>query len=109
MEQLQRLAEVIAGTYLEGLIRDSGSDRVEHNGVSGKVSSPLLASGLIDNVISAARDLCIAEDYQREAYKMLMEMISFDGPQYQLTQHGRAVIDTMNSLALAKKCKLPTH
>ncbi|WP_240152418.1 hypothetical protein [Erwinia amylovora] len=47
MEQPQRLADVIAGTYLKGLIRGSDSDRVGHNGISGKVSSPLLASGLI--------------------------------------------------------------
>ncbi|MFR3743744.1 MAG: hypothetical protein ACLTYF_31720, partial [Escherichia sp.] len=38
----------------------------------------------------------------REAYRMLMNFISFDGPEYRLTEHGRLVINLLNTNALKK-------
>lgn len=101
MEQLQRLAEVIAETYIRDLHRETGDNVITVDGISGNVEKHLLTSGLMDNTISAARNTCDAA-FEREAYKMLMAFISFDGPEYQLTDHGRQVITAMNFIALTK-------
>ncbi|KMK44126.1 hypothetical protein [Pluralibacter gergoviae] len=101
MEQLQRLAEVIAETYIRDLRRETGGNAITVDGLSGNVEKLFLASGLVDNAVSAARTLSGAA-YEGEAYKMLMEFISFDGPEYLLTEHGRQVIAAMNALALKK-------
>lgn len=108
MEQLQRLAEVIAETYIRDLRRETGDNVITVDGVSGNVEKHLLASGLMDNTISAARNTCDAA-FEREAYKMLMAFISFDGPEYRLTEHGVNVINSMNTLALKKKSAMPIH
>ena len=101
MEQLQRLAETIAETYIRDLRRETGSNVLTVDGASGNVERHLLASGLVDNTISAARSTYDAA-YEREAYKMLMDFISLDGPEYQLTDHGKRVITAMNFIALTK-------
>lgn len=46
MEQLQRLAEVIAETYIRDLRRETGSNVLTVDGVSGCVEAPLLSAGL---------------------------------------------------------------
>ena len=55
MEQLQRLAEVIAETYIRDLRRETGSNVLTVDGVSGCVEAPLSA-GLVDNAVSASKD-----------------------------------------------------
>ncbi len=105
IEQLQRLAEAIADTYVRDLKRETGGNTVEHNGVSGTVESHLLASGLVDNAMAAASGLNNAADPIAEAYKLLMDLISLDGREYQLTEHGRNVINTANRIALTKNRK----
>ena len=106
MEQLQRLAEVIAETYIRDLRRETGDNVITVDGVSGYVERHLLASGLVDNTISAARNTCDAA-YGREAYKMLMSFISLDGPEYRLTEHGVHIINFMTIQALRKKPVMP--
>ncbi|WP_455817096.1 hypothetical protein [Pseudomonas cerasi] len=108
MEQLQRLAETIAETYIRGRIREHGNAQFTHNGKTGEVRSELLASGLVDNCVYAARNSGKA-DYEREAYSMLMEMISLDGREYQVTNHGLNVIDNMHRIALAKTAPRASH
>ncbi|AIQ99028.1 hypothetical protein LG71_03500 [Pluralibacter gergoviae] len=108
MEQLQRLAEVIAEIYIRDLRRETGGNSITVDGVSGNVEKHLLTSGLMDNTISAARSTCGAA-FEREAYKMLMAFISFDGPEYRLTEHGVHVINTMHTLALKKKSVMTIH
>ena len=101
MEQLQRPAEVIAETYIRDLRRETGSNVLSIDGVSGNVEKHLLAAGLVDNTIYAAKDEYGAT-FEREAYRMLMNFISFDGPEYRLTEHGRLVITLLNTNALKK-------
>ncbi|TKJ94574.1 hypothetical protein [Erwinia persicina] len=108
MEQLQRLAETIAETYIRDRIREHGNSQFTHNGKTGEVRSELLASGLVDNCVYAARNSGKA-DYEREAYSMLMEMISLDGREYQVTNHGLNVIDNMHRTALAKTAPRASH
>lgn len=106
MEQLQRLAETIADTYLRDLKRDTGSNVVEYGGVRGCVERHLLASGLVDNAIYAFRD---DADKERAAYNSLLDCISFIGPEYRLTEFGYEVINTMHRKALQKKSKPVVH
>lgn len=101
MEQLQRLAEVIAETYIRDLHRETGSNILTLDGVSGRVEVPLLSAGLVDNTVSLAKDK-YGSAFERKAYRMLMEFISFDGPEYQLTEHGRHVMTVMNTISLKK-------
>lgn len=101
MEQLQRLAETIAETYIRDLIRNNGTADFTHGDAKGTVTRELLSSGLVDNCVSYARRRGIA-DHEREAYRLLMDMISLDGPEYQVTNHGRDVIDYMTRKALSK-------
>ncbi|AHW87586.1 hypothetical protein [Klebsiella michiganensis] len=54
MEQLQRLAEVIAETYIRDLRRETGSNILSIDGVSGNVEKHLLAAGLIGITITRA-------------------------------------------------------
>lgn len=100
MEQLQRLAEAIADTYLRELNREQGSALITYNGNTGKVNRELLASGLLDNCIFVAKK-AQAEDFERESYIMLSNMLYLAGPEYQITQHGRDVIETMHRNALS--------
>ncbi len=108
MEQLQRLAETIAETYIRELIRDNGNAQFTHNDKTGEVRRELLASGLVDNCVYAARNSGKV-DYEREAYSMLMEMISLDGSEYQVTNHGLNVIENMHRNALAKTALRVSH
>ncbi|MFB5173281.1 hypothetical protein AAIO65_11975 [Erwinia amylovora] len=108
MEQLQRLAETIAETYIRDLNRSNGNAIITHNEQTGKVKREHLASGLVDNCIYAAKNLN-RENFEREAYVMLGELISLDGREYQITRHGKAVIDTLNRSALSKGTKRVSH
>lgn len=108
MEQLQRLAETIAETYIRDRIREHGNAQFTHNGKTGEVRRELLASGLVDNCVYAARSSGKV-DYEREAYTMLMEMISLDGREYQVTNHGLNVIESMQRIALAKSSPRVSH
>ncbi|AXW85749.1 hypothetical protein CKQ53_01300 [Lonsdalea britannica] len=108
MEQLQRLAEAIADAYIRDLVRVSGSAQFSHVGKEGVVRRELLASGLVDNSVYAAR-LNGKVDYERAAYPMLMRMISLDGKEYQVTNHGKNIIDGMLRLALTKSAIRVSH
>ncbi|HBZ16805.1 MAG TPA: hypothetical protein DEO73_13720 [Pantoea sp.] len=108
MEQLQRLAETIADTYIRDRIREHGNAHFSHNGKTGEVRRELLASGLVDNCVYAARNSGKV-DYEREAYSMLMEMISLDGREYQVTKHGLCEIENMHRNALAKTALRVSH
>ncbi|WP_105577248.1 hypothetical protein [Cronobacter sakazakii] len=108
MEQLQRLAETIAETYIRELIREHGNAQFTHNGKTGEVRRELLASGLVDNCVYAARSSGKV-NYEREAYTMLMEMISLDGREYQVTSHGLNVIESMHRIALKKAATRINH
>ncbi|WP_312053508.1 hypothetical protein [Pantoea brenneri] len=108
MEQLQRLAETIAETYIRDLIREHGNAQFTHKGKIGEVRRELLASELVDNCVYAARTSGKA-DYEREAYTMLMEIISLDGKKYQVTNHGLNVIEYMHRIALDKTAPRISH
>lgn len=102
MEQLQRLADEIAETYISNLVKETGINIIEHNGVRGDVVKTLLASGLVDNAVSAAKNLVATSSYESEAYKMLMNLICLDGRNRTITPHGIEVINLMNRKALSK-------
>jgi len=102
MEQLQRLADEIAETYITQLIRETGSSFIEYNNVRGEVVKTFLASGLLDNAVNAAKSLLGAASYENEAYKMLVGLISFNGPNRTITELGIKVISLMNRKALSK-------
>lgn len=108
MEQLQRLAETIAETYIRDLNRSHGNALIIHDDQAGEVKREQLASGLVDNCIYAAKNLN-RENFEHEAYIMLGELISLDGREYQITRHGNAVIDTMSRSALSKGVKRVSH
>lgn len=108
MEQLQRLAETIADTYIRDRIREHGDNKFTHEGKTGEISRELLASGLVDNCVYAAKRNGKV-DYEREAYAMLMEMISLDGREYQVTSHGLNVIDNMHRIAVRKATARVNH
>lgn len=108
MEQLQRLAEAIADTYIRDRIREHGNNIFTHEGKTGDISRDLLSSGLVDNCIYAAKSNGKI-DYEREAYSMLMAMISLDGREYQVTDHGITLIDNMHRIALRKAAALVKH
>jgi len=108
MNQLQRLAETIAETYIRDRIREHGNAQFTHSGRTGEVRRELLASGLVDTCVYAARISCRA-DYEREAYTMLMEMISLDGREYQVTNHGMNIIENMHRKALDKTTPRVSH
>ena len=105
MEQLQILANVIAETYIRDLMRITGKATKTYEGTTGEVNLLLLSTGLVDNAVWAARNETISKDYVREAYKMLMAMISLDGAEYRLTVHGSEVIEVMTRAALRKNQK----
>lgn len=108
MEQLQRLADVIAETYIRVLRRETGNTVITWNGISGSVEKYLLAAGLVDNSVSAAKKQYGAT-FEREAYQMLLRLISFDGPEYRLTEHGTYVINFMTTKALKKQSATTIH
>lgn len=108
MEQIQRLAESIADTYIRELLRSNGNTTFTHGGKTGVVRRELLASGLVDNCVYAARSTG-KSDYEREAYTMLCEMISLDGREYQITHHGNAVIESLHRAALTKSVPVISH
>ena len=87
MEQLTRLADTIAETYVRELERVTGGNTVEYNGVSGQVVPHKLSSGLVDNVISAVRE---DADKEASAYKLLVRLIDIHGREYRITAHGSA-------------------
>jgi len=62
----------------------------------------------LDNCVYAARTSGKV-DYEREAYTMLMEMISLDGREYQVTNHGLNVIENMHRIALNKTAPRISH
>lgn len=95
MEQLQRLPEVIADTYIRDIIRETGKAVFTHNTKTGEIKRDFLASGLVDNSVYAAKQTG-KSDYHREAHAMLCDMISLDGRAYQITPHGIEVIETMH-------------
>lgn len=51
MEQLQRLAETIADTYIRDRIREHGNIKFTHGGKTGEISRELLSSSLLDNCV----------------------------------------------------------
>ncbi|MDQ6191558.1 hypothetical protein M3O75_17940 [Klebsiella pneumoniae] len=53
----------------------------------------------MDNSVSAAKNQYGAT-FEREAYQMLLRLISLDGPEYRLTEHGAYVITFMTTKAL---------
>lgn len=108
MEQLQRLAETIADTYIRDRIREHGNTKFTHGGKTGEISRELLSSSLLDNCVYAAKSNGKV-DYEREAYSMLMAMISLDGREYQLTDHGVDLIDNMHKIALRKAAAFIKH
>ncbi|WP_375042340.1 hypothetical protein, partial [Klebsiella pneumoniae] len=108
MEQLQRLAEAIAETYIRDLRRETGDNVITVDGVSGNVETHLLAAGLVDNSVSAAKNQYGAT-FEREAYQMLLRLISLDGPEYRLTEHGAYVITFMTTKALKKQSSTTVH
>ncbi|EPU3947305.1 hypothetical protein K5R89_17070 [Klebsiella sp. TF21-TM] len=108
MEQLQRLAEAIAETYIRDLRRETGDNVITVDGVSGNVETHLLAAGLVDNSVSAAKNQYGAT-FEREAYQMLLRLISLDGPEYRLTEHGAYVITFMTTQALKKQSSTTVH
>lgn len=108
MKQLHCLAETIASTYVRDLFRVNKNYNFSHNGKVGEVRIELLASGLVDNCLQAAR-MRGRLDYEREAYSMLMRMISLGGPEYQVTNHGLDVITTLCRAALSKDTAITKH
>ncbi|WP_239952719.1 hypothetical protein [Pantoea sp. Z09] len=108
MEQLQRLAEAVADAYLHNRLREHGNTQFSHDGKTGEVRRDLLASGLVDNCVYAARNSGKV-DYEREAYSMLMEMISLDGREHQITNYGLSLIDNMHRIALKKAAARINH
>ncbi|HBU7752380.1 TPA: hypothetical protein MC892_005174 [Klebsiella pneumoniae] len=108
MEQLQRLAEAIAETYIRDLRRETGDNVITVDGVSGNVETHLLAAALVDNSVSAAKNQYGAT-FEREAYQMLLRLISLDGPEYRLTEHGAYVITFMTTKALKKQSSTTVH
>lgn len=108
MEQLQRLAEAVADAYLRNRLREHGNTQFSHDGKTGEIRRDLLASGLVDNCVYAARNSGKA-DYEQEAYSMLMEMISLDGREYRITDHGLNVIEHMHRIALVKATPRVNH
>ena len=53
------------------------------------------------NSVSAAKNQYGAT-FEREAYQMLLRLISLDGQEYRLTEHGRHVITVMSTISLKK-------
>jgi len=108
VEQLQRLAYVIVETHIRDLKRKNGNATLSYAGNQGEVNRDQLASGLVDNCLYAARNLGCG-DLDRESYLMLCDMISLDGPEYQITSHGEEVLETMHRHALSKPAKRINH
>lgn len=108
MEQLQRLADVIAQTYVDSLRMESGSDLLTVNGITGRVDKTLLMAGLLDNAISAAKDTH-GDNYERHAHAMLMRLINLQGREYLLTPHGVHTITYMLALSLGRQTPIIKH
>lgn len=108
MEQLQRLAETIAETYIRDLKRNNGTNEVFVDGFSGKVEPHLLASGLVDNIIHYAKGK-YGEAYDLHAYKHMADLICLDGREYNMTQLGIDVINMLTTNSLKKQSKITTH
>ncbi|WES69665.1 hypothetical protein [Superficieibacter sp. HKU1] len=108
MEQLQRLACVIAETHIRDLKRKNGNALISNAGNQGEVNRDQLASGLVDNCLYAARNMACG-DLERESYAMLCEMISLTGREYTITTHGEAVLESMHRHALSKPVKRINH
>lgn len=106
MEQLTRLADTIAETYVRELERVTGGNTVEYNGVSGQVVPHRLSSGLVDNVISAVRD---DADKEAAAYKLLLRLIDITGREYRLTERGVLVMESMIRNGLMGSNKRVVH
>ncbi|EDF6711536.1 hypothetical protein B1A03_13355 [Salmonella enterica subsp. enterica serovar Agona] len=106
MEQLTRLADTIAETYVRDLKRETGGNTVEYNGVSGQVIPHRLSSGLVDNVISAVRD---DADKEAAAYKLLLRLIDITGREYRLTERGVLVMESMIRNGLMSSNKRVVH
>lgn len=102
MEQLQRLADVIAETYVRDLIRETGSNEFTVDGVSGNVEVSLLSAGLFGNALLSSQKDTGRTDEKR-AYWLLADLISLDGPEYQLTEHGTTAIKKMTEISLRKQ------
>ncbi|MFZ5232579.1 hypothetical protein ACOY6S_18105 [Enterobacter bugandensis] len=106
MEQLTRLADTIAETYVRDLKRGTGGNTVEYNGVSGQVVPHRLSSGLVDNVISAVRD---DADKEAAAYKLLLRLIDITSREYRITERGALVIESMLRNGLMNRNKRAIH
>ncbi|EAA0939516.1 hypothetical protein RVN05_00550 [Salmonella enterica subsp. enterica serovar Thompson] len=106
MEQLTRLADTIAETYVRDLKRETGGNTVEYNGVSGQVIPHRLSSGLVDNVISAVSDNA---DKEAEAYKLLLRLIDITGREYRMTERGVLVMESMIRNGLLNSTKRVVH
>lgn len=107
MDELQRLSETIAETYIRDLRRETGSNTVKYGDVSGEVERDLLASGIFDNVVCAAKDA--SGVFEKKAHEMMTRMIVLYGREYQLTEHGRMIIENMTRIALTKRQKPVFH
>ncbi|VEC02020.1 Uncharacterised protein [Cedecea lapagei] len=108
MEQLQRLASTIAETYIRDLKRETGDNTISIDGYTGTIEASLLASGLLDNAVSSAKDR-YTHGFETKAYMMLANLICLDGKEYQLTTHGMKVIDFMIKKALKKQSNNNIH
>lgn len=102
MEQLQRLADMIAETYVRDLIRDTGSNAFTVDGVSGNIEVSLLSAGLYGNALLSSQKET-GRTHEKKAYWLLADLISLDRPEYQLTDHGVSVIKKMTELSLRKQ------
>ncbi|QGU14035.1 hypothetical protein GNG27_04970 [Leclercia sp. 119287] len=102
MEQLQRLADVIAETYVRDLIRETGSNAFSVDGVSGNIEVSLLSAGLYGNALLSSQKETGRTD-EKKAYWLLADLISLDGPEYQLTDHGTSAIRKMTEISLRKQ------
>lgn len=105
MEQLTRLADTIAETYVRDLKRETGGNTVEYDGISGQVVPHRLSSGLVDNVISA---VCDDADKEAAAYKLLLRLIDITGYEYRITERGALVMESMirHGLMSGNKCAI---
>ncbi len=102
MEQLQRLADVIAETYVRDLIRETGSNEFTIDGVSGTVEVSLLSAGLYGNALLSSQKDSGRTD-EKKAYWLLADLISLDGPEYQLTELGTSAIKQITEYSLRKQ------
>lgn len=108
MEQLQRLAAVIAETYARDFKRKTGSDVIEAYGIRKNMGAVALAGGLIDNFIHYAKGRHGAA-FDLHAYSEMTRLISFNGTEPALTELGVTLIETLIDNAMKRQSKIIKH